>query len=232
MKLNKISWTFPFLFFFAGYVCVHYFTHIAYVQTPILVGKTLFQACDILSQTNLNMRILAKKEDPDLPEHTVVSQTPSAHQKIKPHQSVFLVVTTKPGQPLVPLCIGKSKKIIEEELSCHHFTLQIYYVPSLLPKDQCIAQMPNAHEKVEKNIILYCSNGTQKPIVWPDFTKKTIEQSIDFLEPYGISPEIISLSNKKYANQFACLATDQRPRAGTLITLDDAKLPHVQLCIK
>jgi len=93
---QNIIWIFPFSSFFLGYFFLSAWYHVERVKTPSLVGTNLPHAFQTLSQHQLNPRLLAIKEDPDIEQGTILSQTPSAGHPIKPHQPVFLVISKKP----------------------------------------------------------------------------------------------------------------------------------------
>ena len=64
---KNILWLAPFICFLGGYFIVRSFFHVNTIPTPSVVGRSLHDAFTILSNHNLNIRLLTQKEDPDLP---------------------------------------------------------------------------------------------------------------------------------------------------------------------
>jgi len=87
--LFSFIWIVPFLAFIAGYQVVRLLTHTQTVYVPSVLGLHLTDAIRRLSADQLNVRILAEKEDPDLDEGMIISQTPEQGTLVKPHQSLF-----------------------------------------------------------------------------------------------------------------------------------------------
>jgi beta-lactam-binding protein with PASTA domain len=95
----------------------------------------------------------------------------------------------------------------------------------------CFAQSPQPDEPLEKNrVILYVSSGNNKPIIWPDFIGQSIETVTTLLDMHSIKPYIIDDTIHSHTNKER-IVIDQRPLAGTLLTLDEKKPLSVQLRI-
>ena len=107
---------------------------------------------------------------------------------------------------------------------------RIYYLPHPYPEKLCFAQSPHYNEPLDKNkLTLYISAGNNKPIIWPDFKNLPLEEVIAFLDNYHIEPHIVKDAHYSYYNNPEYIVIDQRPFAGTLVTLDEAKPLSVQL---
>ncbi len=231
MNIKQHFWILPFISFLSGYSIIYHIFRVDTIKTPALVGKTIGNAVAILSDHNLNPRILAYKKEADLPSDTILSQSPAAGQKIKPHQSVFLVISQKPPQPKAPDCIGKSLSTLMQTFTPLNIKPKIYRIPSNYPQNTCIAQLPTAEKPIKNNtIIVYISAGNTKPIVWPHFSKKRVPDVVAFLASYNIEPEIIHANsvNEKHTCEH-CYVINQRPLAGSLIALDTINQMHVQI---
>lgn len=209
------------------------------LYTPNLIGKSLQESCEILSEKNLNIRILGRKEDPTLPPYTIISQTPQENEKIKPHQSVYVVITAQGSTCNAPNLIGRSRDEIKEQLEKLGIKTTMHAVPSPYPTNTCIAQSPAPGERIEENTItIYYAKQNNKQILWPNFIGKNLGVVKDLLATINISPQIISQSSfmkNSHAeqNEFpdSSIVLDQRPRAGTLLTLDENKPINVQLMV-
>ena len=205
--------------------------HVPEFATPSVVGKNIHEAFAIVSAYNLNARLLEEKEDPYLPAGTVISQTPQAGQKIKPYQSLFVLLSKKPSQIHAPHCLHKTDSDIVSLLQTHKIRAKIYILPSIYPKGLCFAQIPLPQEPIEDSMLtLYVSGGNKKPIIWPDFRQLPVLDVTNFLRTHTIEATIVHeypcLPNHTCAS---CVVTDQRPLAGSLLSLDPQKPCVVQL---
>ena len=64
--LKKYLWILPFLSFLLGYQFLSTLTTVHELKVPPLVGLSVTEAVKVLSDNNLNARIMAEKEEPDL----------------------------------------------------------------------------------------------------------------------------------------------------------------------
>ncbi len=231
MDIKNYLWIAPFLSFTAGYLIMHSFFSASKIPAPALVGKPIHAILPLVTEQKLNLRLLYQKEEADLPEGIIINQTPIAGTSIKPNQPIFVVTTKKPLAQHAPHCIGISIDELHQKLQAKGISPRIYYLPHPYPEKVCFAQSPQPDECLDKNkLILYVSSGNNKPIIWPDFTKAPLHEVIDFLHTYNIEPYIISdSSHKNYYNNSECIVVDQRPFAGTLLTIDEQKPLSVQL---
>lgn len=231
--IKKFFWLLPFASFITGYILIQFLFATKELQVPILVGKNLTEACELLSQQNLNIRILARKEDADLPPHTIISQTPRPNEKIKPHQAIYVVLSAHSHANHAPSLVQKSIEAIHAELNKVGIEPTIHFVPSPYPTGICIAQFPRPGEIIEKNnITIYCAAESKKPIIWPDFTQKQLRTVKELLETIQIEPQIIhNPSSYQHEISDSCMVIDQRPRPGTILMLDQKKPITVQLSV-
>ena len=199
--------------------------------TPHLVGKHVHEILPLITQHKLNIRLIDQKEEADIPEGIILNQTPHAGTSIRPNQDLFIVTTKKPAVAKAPHCVGITIDQLTQQLSTD-ISPRIYYLPHPYPEKMCFAQSPQPQEPLEKNrLILYISSGNNKPIIWPDFTGLPLNDVIEFLHNYSIQPQIIN--DKVYHEHTNAEYTvkDQRPFAGTLLTLDEKKPLSIQLRI-
>jgi len=232
MTLKSFLWTVPFLSFLSGYYLLSQLYHIESIKTPPVVGLTLAQAFEILSDNNLNPRLLAQKEDLDLPEGTVLSQNPAAHDSIKPNQTIYLVTSRKPAKNQTPHLLGKTVETITLELANLGIRNKAYYLASSTPIGVCIGQQPNPGELLDDNkMITYISAGNTKPVVLPNFKNKPVSDVLEFLKGHNIPVTVTHLVPPAYGHDCrgTCVVTDQRPLAGSIIILDAQKPIQVQL---
>lgn len=232
MKLiHTVAWTLPFLSFLLGYYCLNRLYHISEMQTPSLVGKKLPEALSLLSAQQLNVRILTEKEEADLPEGTILSQTPLAHSAIKANQAVFCVISKKPLQQSAPDLIKKTKKECINIAQQKKIRIKEYCIASNAPTDLCIAQSPAPNTPLDaQGMIIYLSAGNEKPIIFPSCIAKRMNEVSDFLEKQQLASRV-SHTKPVAADHVcsSCVVVDQRPLPGSIMKLNPQKPITVQL---
>lgn len=232
MKSSSYFWIIPFLSFMTGYYLVRSLCTAPSLNAPSFIGKDLPNALKIASDNNLNIRVLSEKDDLDLPPGTILSQTPRAGSLIKPHQSIFLLLTKKPQKMTLPSFIHKTKPEIEEDVKKIGVQAKFYPIESAYPQQTCIGQFPAPGTLLHKDVCItvYQAINSTKPFLLPNFTHKPVNEVLDFLSPYGLQPAIIHQSEQPLDHRCdRCIVTHQRPLPGSLITLNDEKPLLIQL---
>jgi beta-lactam-binding protein with PASTA domain len=223
MRINFSSylWVVPFLAFIIGYQSMRWLLYAPVIQTPAVLGLHIHDAIKQLSAYQLNVRILQEKEDTNLDEGTIISQSPEPGKKIKPHQSVFLVITRKPPRLETPHVYGLSLEKIKEIAQEKGLRLKVHVLESSYPTDTCFAQLPLPKEKMDGDILtVYISAGNSAMRIVPQFKHKKLSEVIQFLAQYNIKPQIQHVFVQPEDHDCAqCIITDQRPLAGSLIDL-------------
>lgn len=222
MKLSKIFWLFPFIFFIAGYFSINQiFSHKKEINIPYLIGSSVIDGIKILSDLNLNLRILTQKEEPDLIPGTIITQNP-VNQKVKQNQTVYVAISKKPDFFKMPDFKSKKLNEINKELSKVNIKPKIYYLESIYPENYCIAQFPVKNETTEnKKVILYISTGNNKEIIFPDLKNNNLKKVIEIFAINNIKTKIVlKNSNEIYNDQKDYTIIDQRPFPGSLIKLN------------
>lgn len=226
MKIKNLLWTVPFVSFFFGYMITKWILTPKKIATPHLVGKQVHEILPLITPYNLNLRLVHQKEDSILPAGIIIKQTPATGTQIKPHQPIFIITTKKPVTKKAPSCLGLHHDAIIPQLEKADIIVRIHYITHIYPKNHCFAQSPEPGKALTNNrITLYLSSGSNKPIVWPHFIGLPIEQVITFLDTFAITPTVFyDTLDKDNA-----IVTDQRPVAGTVLTIEPDKPFLVQL---
>lgn len=234
--LRNLLWFLPFFAFAIGYYAISFVFKSKTIATPALVGKSIEKAVTLLSERNLNIRIVGNKPDADLPDGTIISQTPSAGSKIKENQTLYVVVAKKPASIIAPNLKNKMISAAHKIAEDMGFVLKIHTIPSDLAKDVCVAQLPTAGQELENNaLMVYASAGNTKPVIMPSFKDKSVSEVISFLQLHSITPTILHtnaelVSANHQCNE--CIVIDQRPIAGSLVIINGEKLLAVQLQVQ
>lgn len=228
---KNLLWTLPFLSFIGGYLLLDSLYHPKEIETPALVGKSIEQALAILSEHNLNVRLLTYKEDETLAQGTIVSQTPCQTQKIKPNQSVFLIVSTKPKKIKAPNLLGLSINDIDPITKKNKIHVQSFYIQSNYPQNQCFAQQPMpGQDLVDDTMLIYLCTPKSNMVLIPHLKDKPLATVLEFLKTHNVTYEITHTSLSSLNHECNnCIVSDQRPLSGSIVTMSEEKPLHMQL---
>ncbi len=222
VKIKSFLWTFPFLFFILGYTTLSFLRGQQQLAAPALIGQTVANATLILAQHHLNFRILAQKEDNDLPHGTILSQLPSAGKLMRLNQSVFCVISKKTSSIPAPNCVGISLASAQSCCAALSITPHIYYVPSFLPANICIAQSPDFGESInDRSIMLYCAAPSSSLMIIPSFIGVSVNDALSALELYQIKPLVMHAKNHALSgtkNKYTIV--EQKPLAGSILDIN------------
>lgn len=220
--LKQFLWIFPFIFFLFGYFCISQIISNKAVSTPALLGKSLDEALKIASSLHLNLRIIAEKEDDELPANIIINQVPQLGQQIKSGQVIFCVISKKPVALMMPSFTQLPIHELKEFAQDHSVAYKLYCIPTKYPAEKIIAHIPRAQNSITKSgIIAYVSTQERKQSIVPDFKNKSIADVKDLIIGTALTlsthhdvpmPESHDCHN--------CVIIDQRPLPGSLIYLD------------
>lgn len=226
MRIKDYIWLLPFLSFLGGYLLIRTMIRTTDVIMPSLLGKNINNALALLAQDTISVRLLSYKEDPDLPDGTVVRQIPMPGKKIKQRQTALLVLSKKSDTNKAPSLVGKTQEVMAAEIASTRYILKTYNVPSSYPAGRCIAQNPKQDQPVPHGaVVAYVAASQPKLVIWPNFIGKPLDQVIAFLASHNVEPHI----TQPAAATDAPIVTDQRPLPGSIISLDEGTPPIVQL---
>ncbi len=225
-------WTIPFISFLLGYQLLSLITVTNTLTNPSIIGLPLTQAVKTLSDHNLNPRIVAEKEEPDLPEGTVLRQTPAPQQKVKQNQPIFLVVSRKPKKITAPSLINKTRDEAESLLHGLNVRAKTYELTAPAPPETCIGQSPDPKEEIEgKRMILYMSAGKNPLMLFPNLKGAMISDAHNCLSNYSFTTKILHTHAVDPAHVCTtCVVIDQKPLPGSII--DVRKPVYVQLQVQ
>ena len=217
--MHKSLWILPFLAFGAGYFFLQFFIADNAVQAPALLGKNLLQATQICSDLKLNLRIIAEKEVADVQAGTIIKQKPLPTKSIKPHQSIFIVITKSPVPMKAPDFIKKNNAFIDT--SCQELGIKnkTYLIETAHPKGECFGQIPSSGDSLElKKMSCYISAGNPAKYLFPNLINKPILDVLEFLKKYDIQCDVYYKDQKitsPYKQQLTVI--NQKPLAGTFV---------------
>ena len=230
--MKKLLYFVPFLFFVIGYYALSRLTHVKAVQVPALVGLSLSKAVMELSDKQLNVRILAFHEDPDIAPGTIINQIPGAGVSIKPHQRVFVVVAKEPEVFKAPRLIGVQIDQAQQIAKKNDLYVKQYPIISAhYPKNMVVAQWPHEGNAMkDKEIALYVCSGNEPTVVFPDFFDVPVPVVQQFCAQQGIALDVsyVTAYDEKY-HYAQCIVKNQRPLAGSLIDMGKGLKSHISI---
>ena len=210
----------PFIFFLIGYMTFPLFFNTKKQIVPCLIGTTVTGALKILTKNNLSLRMIAEREDPDVPAGTIISQKPIPGNIIKNQQTIFVVISKK-NELKVPCIEGlKSDEYIPQlkDLKIEFLTFPLF---NNNPESICLAQIPKPHKKIAKEgAILYVADNKNQIFVFPDFKNKSVIEVKKFLTSHSIPTRVYHTYQVKDSHICkSCKVKDQSPAAGTLLSV-------------
>lgn len=196
------------------------------------MGISLCEAVRTFSGYNLNMRLLAEKIDAELPEGTILAQSPEAGTKVKPRQNIFIVVSKHPPTSKAPSFIGLSEQECLEKAHELSIRVKIFKIIAPYPSGTCFTQMPCEGDDLEnKTVILYVSGNQTTQLIMPRLNGKSLHEAIEVLNTYNFETEIMR-GNEIISGELNeyILISDHKPRAGCII--DPQKQKTIRLYIE
>lgn len=238
-------WFLPFLCFFAGYYTVRSIFHKKVVAVPSIIGLHITDAIKLLSNQNLNTRVLDQKYDVDMPEGIVISQSPQADYKLKEGQSIFLVITKQPDKLRAPDLFTLSKDQSDQLALKLGLNLKSYFLkPNYSQNSQtykkaiCIAQQFQPNQELDsKKMSAYFSADRTNIRIMPDIKNHSVQElKKHFKDLYSVDNNynielIISNSNDQNLDSKDLKVKEQRPIAGSIIDLKKLKKIYVSVYI-
>jgi beta-lactam-binding protein with PASTA domain len=207
------------------------------IHAPDVIGHHIHDAIRILSRHNLNVRILAEKQEADIQEGIVVNQSPDKDCKVKSHQSVYLVVTCKPEKKKAPDLVLKSERDAHMYAEKEGIRLNVSFVESLYPEGSCIAQSIPAGEPLDDNAMsIYVSQGTQSTVIFPSLKGISLYEALTFLQKHNMSYKVFHKLSHSYIDKKDMrmyddyIVADHKPLKGSLIKKNKGQ--RVQLIIE
>lgn len=220
MTLRSFLWLAPFVLFLAGYYITYRLVLNEVFEVPSVIGKSTHEALQLFSHARLNARIVAEKEDASLQPGIIISQNPQPLQRVKPQQSVFLVVSKKPpviGAPSFLACTEQEACVVAEKKS---IILKKIFLPSNAPKGICLAQIPAPGATLSSSpCTVYISAGIDPYRIMPDCTGLPVHDVASFFKDIGAALEVFHDYQPEGHRCIECTVKDQRPLPGTCIDI-------------
>lgn len=225
--LKRLVWLIPFAGALVGYYAMARLLRVDEVEVPAIVGSSLEDALALLGPCQLGLKLLAEKIDATVPEGTITEQRPAAGKKVRPHQSVLVVVARQPEPDRAPLMIGLCQQDAQAKATKLGIKVRCLELESMLPSGRCLAQSPEQGEPIEaQGLTLYFSGGVSPWRVMPSLQNRSLADVVSFLELFSIKPKIFGLSGDFDGNS---MVVDQRPLPGSIINIKKMHTVYLQV---
>lgn len=158
---------------------------------PDLTGKTLQQAQDLAEEVGFEVEEGDMVNDPEVPEGSVVSQTPKPNTTAKKGTTIRVNLSKGPGNGEVPDVVGKSQEEAEEIIVANGFKVgDVSPGPSELEKGTVYEQTPEAGSTAKEGttINLMISDGSEAKVAVPYLIGKDIDTAKAQLQELGLKP--------------------------------------------
>ena len=228
--MNKYLWILPFIGFLTGYWLMSVLYKTKTTQAPALIGKTVQEALRIAADNALSIRLIKEQEDAELPAGTIIAQNPLPKTHIKSQQAIQCVISKK-TERRAPRLLGKKIEDIQGDLDALGITCKVYPMASSTPEGTCLAQDPAPETPMTSKIMLvYVAKSTLQRFIFPDLRQKSVEEVKNFLSSAPVVIQVTHAFEQTEDHQCSdCIVSDQRPRPGSIVSLDKEKLIQVQL---
>ena len=234
MHYRDHLWVLPFISLLLGYSTIAFLYPIKKVPAPSIVGMRLEESVKVLSTLNLNIRIIGTKQDAELPNGTLLQQTPSAGTPMKEYQTLYCVLSYQPKPPLMPDLTSSTDTQIVPMLQALGIRHKIHYLSHCATKGSCISQSPAADQPIASSEVahIYCSAGSNIPLIMPNLKTGVVPDVVQALEEQGF---LYKFTNPIVTHEHECTGctiADHWPKAGSFILANNHTMPTVQLRIQ
>jgi serine/threonine-protein kinase len=116
------------------------------VVVPMLVGKQVVHALEMLTDLGLNTKVKELRFDPDVPKHHIIDQLPQPGTEIKRGRDVRLVISRESRTVVYPNLSGTNlsqAQILLEQNGLRQGSLSHVYHPNR-PRQTIVTQYPSA----------------------------------------------------------------------------------------
>ena len=156
------------------------------VKVPLLVGRDLDVAEDLLAAAGLNPKI-EEKTDPKIPEDQVISQNPAPETEVAKGSEVTLVVSAGKAQNTVPDVVNKDQVDAAADIAAAGFKVKRVNEPSATVEEgKVIRTNPEAGDKLDEGstVEMVVSTGPEQATI-PSVIGKTAEEARREIEAAG-----------------------------------------------
>lgn len=212
-----------------GYYVVSRFVTERFVTVPPLVGLSVHEALRTMAQQQLYGQIIAEHSSSELAPGVVFDQAPAAGGTIKTSQPVYLTVTARPPDPVVPLWYHLTEPEIRAAAAAEELQVHFHEVESHYPRGKCFAQDPAPGIVVpDRTVHCYLSKGITPLRLMPSFAGQTVPAVAAFCQQQGIQLQLFHATLQPDGHHCGnCVVREQKPLSGTIIDMDKPLVAQV-----
>jgi len=244
MKKSWVSnlwvWFLPFFVLGSGFLSFHWVASALLhsrpeVPVPDVTGKSLEQALDLLSGTNLGLFKESVEFDEGVPPGSILRQVPPAGLKVREGKMIRVVLSSGGKIVFVPDLVGVSLMESQNRLRSAGFVLgavsQVYSV--VTPEGAVMSQYPGAGTTAKPGAMvdLKVSRGTpaQGQTLFPNFVGRPLVDAQTWAEEQGFYPDVRIEENTKLPEGMVLRQSpdpDTAVSSGTVITFVASPSPR------
>ncbi len=193
------------------------------VETPEILGRSFEEANELLSATELNMTVLARRYDADSEEGQIISQSPAAGGRIKTGHKVRVVVSLGPRLNPVPSLVGGTLRIARARLLQTEYELGT--ISEVLvedgPEEEVLHQYPAAgsQESGGTRVDLLVARRAPLRFIMPEIVGEKLSRVYVFFERQGF--RMGGIQYRQVSGRSRGTVLRQYPEPGSLLREDD-----------
>jgi serine/threonine-protein kinase len=200
------------------------------IETPNLIGKSLYDSLDELSKTGFGLIKDGEEPDQNIPAGMILRQNPSAGMLVREGKTIKVTISQGGETVYVPDLVGQT--IRSADIALRYSTLVMGEVErkfsAAIEKDYVISQDIKAGQKVDKdsvvNIVVSEGVPPEGIILLPNFVNRNVEEAKIWTSENNVTLDIKTEVNQDIENN---TIVNQYPQSDTDIT--DTK--HVTLTV-
>ena len=193
------------------------------ITIPNLIGLRITQALDLANKADLDIRLVEKQFNPDVPEDYIINQRPLPGIKVKKGKPIR--ITLSAGSRLVNVPDLTKKSLRQAQIILHNHGLEVGKVSKVFSNQEMkglvLNQDPIANEEVRRytEVNLLVSRGPRYPeLIMPDLVGLKVEMVLGMLEELGLNVEDMVTQE---SDEEEGLVLTQKPLPGAPVNFGD-----------
>lgn len=191
---------------------------------PNIIGKSIADSLDILSQLNLYLKKSGEEFNPNVPAGLIISQTPPASSIIKEGKAVNVIISSGGEVIFTPNLINQTVRSAQLILRKNGLDLgeQSEKYSIIFEKGKITSQEPPANTTVPKdalvNIVVSLGSPPEGMLLMPDFNGRNITEAQEWANQNGIIIKNINTVKDTISLEVENTIIKQTPESDNVIT--------------
>ena len=223
-KLALLAGVLLVVFMFSVIVGMRFSVRGKVFETPSIVGMSITDAEGLFEKKELNLAVVGRRYDPDVPKDAIISQLPVAGVGIKSNRDVQIVVSMGRRPNPVPDLAGRSLRAAR--LLAEQKGYELGKVSEILAgseeNERIIAQYPepDSEENVSDRIDVLVQKKSLTAYIMPDVIGDNLNRVMMFFQDNGF--EIARVQYKQHQGISKGTVVRQFPEPGYLLREDES----------